>query len=43
MELIALLFVLVVFNIAARLWGVDSRDGIHSREWEMRQVWPGFH
>jgi hypothetical protein len=43
MELLLLLLAIILLNIAARLWGVDSRDGINSKEWEMRQLWPGFH
>jgi hypothetical protein len=40
MELI-LIFIalLIVFDIAALLWGCDSRDGINSREWERRSQW----
>ncbi len=36
MELYTLLLVLIVFDIAAVYWGVDSRDGINSPEWERR-------
>jgi hypothetical protein len=36
MELWIVLAVVVVFNIAASQWGVDSRDGIDSPEWERR-------
>jgi hypothetical protein len=41
MEIIAILLILLVaFNIIAFLWGVDSRDGIESSQWELRQRWP---
>jgi hypothetical protein len=43
MELLLFLLAIILLNIAARFWGVDSRDDINSREWEMRQLWPGFH
>jgi hypothetical protein len=43
MELLLLLLAIILLNIATRLWGIDSRDGINSKEWELRQLWPGFH
>jgi hypothetical protein len=42
-EFIIFLLVIILLNIASQLWGVDSRDGINSREWELRQLWYGFH
>jgi hypothetical protein len=42
-ELIIFLLVIILLNIASQLWGADSRDGINSREWELRQLWYGFH
>jgi len=36
MELYVLLLVIIVFDIAALRWGVDSRDNLHSPEWEKR-------
>lgn len=36
MELYVLLFVIIVFDIAALYWGVDSRDDINSPEWAKR-------
>ena len=36
MELCFLLLVIIVFDIEALRWGVDSRDGINSPEWERR-------
>lgn len=36
MELWTVLGVVLVLNIAAALWGVDSRDGLQSPEWEKR-------
>ena len=43
--LIVLLLLVVVFDIAAVLWGYDSRDKINSKEWQRRaaQVWPVGH
>jgi hypothetical protein len=32
---------LVVLDIAALRWGIDSTDGINSLEWERRQRWYG--
>jgi hypothetical protein len=40
---IGLLIGLVVFDLIALWWGIDSRDGIDSPEWERRQRWFGFH
>ena len=34
--LIVVLLLIVVFDIAALLWGYDSRDKINSKEWERR-------
>jgi hypothetical protein len=31
-----LLIAMIVFAIAADWWGVDSRDALHSPEWERR-------
>lgn len=38
---ILLLVALVLFNLLAHLWGVDSTDGIESAEWERRRTWRG--
>ncbi len=43
MEIIILLIILILFDLAANRWGADSRDGIDSPEWERRQEWRGFH
>jgi hypothetical protein len=44
MEIILfLLAALIVLDLAAWKWGVDSGDGIDSPEWERRQAWTGFH
>ena len=40
---IGLLIGLVVFDLIALLWGIDSRDSVDSPEWERRQRWFGFH
>jgi len=41
--MIALLVVLALFAIivAAPVWGVDTRDGSDSLEWERRRTWRG--
>lgn len=33
---------LVMLDVAAILWGVDSRDGPESPEWERRRGWKGY-
>lgn len=39
----AVLLVLVIaLDIAAMLWGVDSRDGLASPEWARKQQWGSF-
>jgi hypothetical protein len=38
MEFMMLVLLVVLFDIAALLWGADSRDGINSPEWERRQL-----
>ena len=43
MALLILLLTIVVLDLAAQRWGVDSTDGIHSLEWMRRQLWYGFH
>ena len=39
MILILLIVALMLFDLAARRWGVDTTDGIESPEWERRQPW----
>ena len=39
MELLVLLIAIIVLDIAAIRWGVDSRDDIQSPEWERRLQW----
>jgi nitrogen fixation-related uncharacterized protein len=40
MEIIVILVImLVAFNVAAFLWGFNSRDSVDSPEWERRQRW----
>jgi F0F1-type ATP synthase assembly protein I len=41
-DLIVVLIALALFAVAAWRWGVDSTDGIESREWLRRRDWPGF-
>lgn len=38
-----LLVAMIVLNLAAWKWGIDSSDGIDSSEWERRHLWVGFH
>jgi len=40
---IGLLIGLVVFDLVALRWGLDSKDSVDSPEWERRQRWFGFH
>ena len=35
-----LVLALTAFDLAVWCWGVDSRDGFESREWERRRGWP---
>jgi hypothetical protein len=39
MDLLIVLILIVVLDIAALAWGVDSRDDINSLEWERRLQW----
>jgi hypothetical protein len=41
-ELMIVLAVVAIFEVAAWRWGVDSTDGINSSEWSRRRDWPGF-
>jgi hypothetical protein len=34
-----LLLAFVAFDLAVLRWGVDSRDGVQSQEWERRRDW----
>jgi hypothetical protein len=43
MALLILLLTIIVLDLAAQRWGVNSTDGIHSLEWMRRQLWYGFH
>ena len=43
LTIITLLALLIVFDLTAMRWGVDSTDGINSLEWIRRQLWYGFH
>ncbi len=43
MTLFAIIFWMALLDVAAHFWGVDSRDGLNSPEWERRQLWHGFH
>jgi hypothetical protein len=39
MEALIMLIALIILNVAAARWGVDSTDGVTSREWERRRDW----
>jgi len=41
--LISLMVMLILIDIAAVRWGVNSIDGPDSPEWERRRNWYGFH
>lgn len=41
MLLLCLIVVLLALGLAALRWGVDTRDGVHSREGERRRTWRG--
>ena len=43
MELLLITILFLLFDAAALLWGVDSRDGVNSPEWERRHAWRGFN
>ena len=43
MALLILLLTIIVLDMVALRWGVDSTDGINSLEWLRRQHWYGFH
>jgi hypothetical protein len=36
---LVLLIALIVFDLASWRWGVDSTEGIYSREWDKRRNW----
>lgn len=42
MELVAIVITIVLFDLAAWRWGVDSTDRFDSREWRYRKEWRGF-
>ncbi|MDQ6693195.1 MAG: hypothetical protein M3014_02060 [Chloroflexota bacterium] len=39
MEIILIIVMLLVLGIVAARWGVDSREGPDSLEWERRRDW----
>jgi hypothetical protein len=41
--LILWIVALVLLDIAALMWGADSRDGLDSAEWARRRGWRGFN
>jgi len=43
MVFIIILLMIILLDVTAIRWGVDSRDGINSLEWLRRQQWYGFH
>jgi hypothetical protein len=42
LSLLVIAAALIALDVAALLWGVDSREGVNDPEWERRQRWPGF-
>ncbi len=42
MEALIILAALVSLALAAWRWGVDSTDGVDSREWARRRSWRGW-
>jgi hypothetical protein len=43
MALLMITLLFLLFDLAAWLWGVDSRDDLNSPEWERRRAWRGFN
>ena len=43
MLILLLVVALIVLELAAWRWGVDSTDGVDSPEWERRRQWSGLH
>ena len=43
MAVLILVLTIIVLDLAAQRWGVNSTDGIHSLEWMRSQRWYGFH
>jgi hypothetical protein len=41
--IIILLVALLLFDVAAFLWGCDSRDSVDSAEWEKREYRQAFY
>lgn len=41
--IIIILLTIILLDIAATRYGIDSTDGINSLEWLRRQQWLGFH
>jgi hypothetical protein len=37
--IVILVSAILLLDVAARWWGVDSREGVESHEWERRQAW----
>jgi len=42
MEVLFVVLVLVLLDLAASRWGVDSVEGVESTEWARRKYWRGF-
>jgi len=43
MEILIMLIVLILLDMSAMRWGVNSAESVDSPEWERRQLWYGFH
>lgn len=42
MEVLFVLLVLVLLDLAASRWGADSVEGVNNVEWLRRKDWRGF-
>jgi hypothetical protein len=38
-EILVLMVGLILLDVAALLWGADSRDGVNSEEWQRNATW----
>jgi hypothetical protein len=43
MEMLIVIIVLGILDLAALRWGFDSRDGVGRGEWKRMADWRGYH
>jgi hypothetical protein len=43
MDIVIFIIMLMMVDLIALRWGVNSSDTIDSPEWERRERWYGFH